>query len=847
MSTQFRFAFSAACPPFESGNLSPSRSLLIQCLFSLFSLPHFRFVKEMSDRRITRSAARSLANQLSSNPSSSASSSMNTSSTGQYSHLAPISEPHSTPFFPGEMTSPRNRNASEPSMPPVGSLRSQRSSSEGSISAPPVVGRDVHLPNASPDSSSNPRGRQIYEPPSFSSQHDRQRSSSFTGVQSLFNGGDNTSDHGHGEAELNFQSTAPPQLYYPNTMVNLGMLSEVLKPMMDSINFITQQLSSQSPQENQEPPSERSQKHVRDPMDSNSPARGENQGSKHKQRRLRSPSIASLGSRSAGHDSYEPATSPPQPAYLKQDDQKSIPTSLASSTVLVPFGIVQACQPEERAVYNRHYSVTGREDEWDADAFAKWYLREGVTNTVQSWARNFRDLRDLQRKIEKQQQQAEPDSLSDCEEVGSSLLEDGPQWIAPRTVDPSQGSGNIRALWPEISQKEGDRLMTLIPKFNLGSSDPELRDFCAYYARYRYTLACQGPRIANYILVQSVDMDAVRVLHTSLGKRLPALENRILARYMGQAIYRKMRIDLLECTRCLREGYYGCHTLKDLNQRVVDLLFCRYDRCSSLQLCTSMVYCLSYHMPTEDRQPFYNKVEAIYPTVMEAAMGNETEEYPIRRRYERGQCRVPATSEEADAFADFVVKVASRRFSRITEAARHREVLIGTTQNPQRGRQSSVSSTSTKPQQGQRLPSVQKKDELRSQLRCTFCERVGHLEETCYKKHPELRPLKRDMEKSWTKGDGRKPQWPGDQRQPQDPRRGRGHHPQRKDGFRRPKPTRENEASQLKSSVPVPPTTTPSQLAKPQTCTTTISSQLARPQSSTQLKNERDFHSSETL
>lgn len=76
-------------------------------------------------------------------------------------------------------------------------------------------------------------------------------------------------------------------------------------------------------------------------------------------------------------------------------------------------------------------------------------------------------------------------------------------------------------------------------------------------------LTCQGPRIANYILVQSVDMDAVRVLHTSLGNRLPALENHILARYMGQAIYRKMRVDLLERTRCLKEGYYGCHTLKD--------------------------------------------------------------------------------------------------------------------------------------------------------------------------------------------------------------------------------------------------------------------------------------------
>lgn len=781
----------------------------------------------MSDRPLTPAAARHLANQLdSANPSA------NSFPTGQYSHLAPTSEPLSTPFFPGGMSSSPNRDSSEPLMSPAGSQRSQRSLSEGSISAPPVVGRDIRLPNASFEPSLSDHERQSYEPPSFSSQHDRQRSSSFTGIQSLFTDGDNAPRNGGSPVEPVPQSTAPSQLYYPDTMVNFGMLSEVLKPMMESITFITHKLVSQPPRDEHFAPSERSQKHSRDPMDSSSPLRGESQTTKHKQRRLRSPSIMSVESNPRDLHDNEPAPHPPQAAEPKHEEYKNIPTSLNPSAVMVPMGIVQACQPEERAIYNRHYSTTGCEDEWDADAFAKWYLREGVTNTVQSWARNFRDLRDLQRKIEKQQQPVEPDSLSDCEEISNSLLEDGPQWIAPRTVDPSRGSRNIRALWPEITQKEGDRLMTLIPKFNLGSPDPELKDFCAYYARYRYTLACQGPRIANYILVQSVDMDAVRTLHASLGKRLPALENHILARYMGQAIYRKMRVDLLECTRCLKEGYYGCHTLKDLNQRVVDLLFCRYDRCSSVELCTSMVYCLSYHMPIEDRQPFYSRVEAIYPTVMEAAMGNEAEEYSTRRRYEQGQRRIPATSEEADAFADFLVKVASRRFSKITEAARHREVLIGTAQNLRRGRQAAISSTSTNLPQGQKPPNSQKKDELRFQLRCTICDRIGHTEETCYKKHPELRPQKKETARSWTKGDGRKPQWPGDQRPARDSKRGRSQHPQRRDGSRRPRSNNENEAQRQKDATPV--------------VTTTISSQHVKPQTPTQLKNERDFLQSET-
>lgn len=214
-------------------------------------------------------------------------------------------------------------------------------------------------------------------------------------------------------------------------------------------------------------------------------------------------------------------------------------------------------------------------------------------------------------------------------------------------------------------------------------------------------------------------------------------------------------------------------------------------------------------------------------------MGNETEEYPTRRRYEQGQCRVPATSEEADAFADSVVKVASRRFSKITGAARHREVLIGTTQNQQRGKQTAISSISAKSQQNQKPSSSNKKDEQRLQLRCTVCERMGDSEETCCKKHPELRPLRKDSAKSWTKGDGRKPQWPGDQQPSRASRRRRSHHSQRRDDSRRPKLSRENDVSQSKAVVPV--------------TTASISSQLAKPQASTQLKNEQDFHNSETL
>lgn len=199
------------------------------------------------------------------------------------------------------------------------------------------------------------------------------------------------------------------------------------------------------------------------------------------------------------------------------------------------------------------------------------------------------------------------------------------------------------------------------------------------------------------------------------------------------------------------------------------MLFCRYDKCSAVQLCTSIVYGLSYHMPETDRQTFYSKVEAVYPTVMEAAMGNDIEDMPQGgRRLDQGQKRIPATSQEAEDFAAYVVKIASRRFSKATELARFKEVLIGT--NKHLPKQTKVASVTTiKPKPKNALEQEVPKTEQNPRMVCPFCRRIGHTGDKCWKKHPQLRSSsssRREPPKSsnegWTKGEGRKPYWPND-------------------------------------------------------------------------------------
>lgn len=132
----------------------------------------------------------------------------------------------------------------------------------------------------------------------------------------------------------------------------------------------------------------------------------------------------------------------------------------------------------------------------------------------------------------------------------------------------------------------------------------------------------------------------------------------------------------MERTRTLRVNRFGCHTLRDLNQRVVDLVFCRADKCTPLQLCTSMVYCLSYHIPEEDRLAFYQQVGQVYPKIQRVLNSMESEEpFAAPAALLPHQRRIPNSSIEADEFADYVVQVASQRFSRAVEAARHRELL----------------------------------------------------------------------------------------------------------------------------------------------------------------------------
>lgn len=647
----------------------------------------------------------------------------------------------------------------------------------------------------------------------------------------------------------------PPVLLSAHAPIDYTALAAALYPMLEGTVSQCVQSVLQIDRENKRP--QTSMEHYTD----------EDEPAASKKRRVRSSSSPSspYGEQPPRQSSEEPAVyedtghplrpvAPLEPIEVKRRESGATNQSSVFTTETVPLPIVLACLPDERERYGRRRGVVGTEDSWLAEPFAKWYLREGVSHIVQAWARNFREIQQLKKQAE-ENQRIRKDDHSDCEEVECFRLDD-PSWISPRTVDPARSSRSIRALWPRISQKEGDRLMNIIPKFDLGSKDPELNDFCAYYARYRHTLSCQGTEVANYILVQSVDMDSVRALHSSFGNRLPLLETHLLARYMGQAIYRRTKEDLLQKTRELRLGECGCHTVKDLNQRVVDLIFCRYDKCSAVELCTSMVYGLSYHMPGSDRHPFYQKVEAIYPTVMEAAMGHDADDMPtVGRQFNLGQKGVPKNSEEAEEFAEFLVKVASRRFSRATEAARFREVLVGTSQGSSRAPK--VSSTSAQQQQ-QKKPkeNEQGQEPRRSDLKCTFCGRSGHSEEKCWRKHPALRRRRSEgrgtsdpSAGSWTRGDGRKPYWPGDN---QSRGRGRG----KRGGGPPQKPSASDHRQQSSQNISVPSTGLKAQLKSDSALIAAItawagrSSSLAAPQdteqqapppAATNPKSEQDF------
>lgn len=126
-------------------------------------------------------------------------------------------------------------------------------------------------------------------------------------------------------------------------------------------------------------------------------------------------------------------------------------------TMLVPMNIVGACRPSEREYYNRFNTKPGGLDKWHAKAFARWYLKESVSITVQSWARNYLEMDQLQRQAAEQLKKQQRSPGSDCEEVEYSVLADGPAWMAPRTVAPDSHSTSIRSLWPQITPKEGDR------------------------------------------------------------------------------------------------------------------------------------------------------------------------------------------------------------------------------------------------------------------------------------------------------------------------------------------------------------------------------------------------------
>lgn len=170
-----------------------------------------------------------------------------------------------------------------------------------------------------------------------------------------------------------------------------------------------------------------------------------------KRRRVRetSPALSSSSDEQPlqeplGQSSQEARDESHRPAEVsnRKTEESELSFKPSTSTAeLVPMGIVLACRPEKRERYSCRRGIEGRQDNWLAKPFARWYICEGVSHVAQAWARNVKELKD-----QAEEQQRHRDEInSDCEEVDYPLLNDGSRWISPRTVDPCHSSKKYKS------------------------------------------------------------------------------------------------------------------------------------------------------------------------------------------------------------------------------------------------------------------------------------------------------------------------------------------------------------------------------------------------------------------
>ena len=442
------------------------------------------------------------------------------------------------------------------------------------------------------------------------------------------------------------------------------------------------------------------------------------------------------------------APSPPGGGGFFSQTSPVVPTD---SLTEVPEEIKAFCTEPERSFYNQRFRSTV----WPVEPFSSSYINGGSSQTVREWAL-LRAKPALRR--------------GSSQLIGSAIVETRaprsrrPIWASkyqPPVTQPQQGEFTLQRACPNVNIDDAHRRLKVIDHYSATAEDESVRDFCAWFDKYRSYFSGLTRDLANYCLMSAVGGEFTYEVLNELREEVAEIPTASLALEIGRSVYSKLKIDPTEVAVMVRLNKDGCESDYHVYRRVADLHQCRTDKCAPDHFCSAMFYAFVAHAQRESKaksnQLYYafrqryaslsaENNPAISLTASEIMnsmpLPQNTDDIRDFVTWLMDQVAIPVAEDLAPQFARYAKpksELQADQQKRLNRFKRKGDQPDESRRPFKRGGSKSTTSAeihTNKPSNKPGTPRV-------GAITCTHCSKPGHTEDRCWEKHPELRKERR--------------------------------------------------------------------------------------------------------
>ena len=196
----------------------------------------------------------------------------------------------------------------------------------------------------------------------------------------------------------------------------------------------------------------------------------------------------------------------------------------------------------------------------------------------------------------------------------------------------------LSEVFPHINIKEATQLLKGVPHYT-SAAKTDLQDFLFWANHVLMMIPPNSVDKTNFVLLQSVGTNFSMELLRNFRERVSRMPTVWIIRHLGRLVYHEQRKDTIQLAMSSTEEQYGCKTLHDFYNRVIELNYCRMPGVEAFTFISDLFMVLSFKVPRFERAALLATMERYYPgfgrRIQGDVMPQDSEDIPDRLNWER--------------------------------------------------------------------------------------------------------------------------------------------------------------------------------------------------------------------